>query len=247
MSGKKINDIKTVIVFDTETTGTDCRKNEIIELGAVKFENKNGVFKRVSGLELLIKLAPGEKLPPEIIELTGITDEMLSGDGVEREDACGEIADFFSGEDRLLVAYNAQFDLCFLYYLLKKYGREELLKGVTMLDALTVYKDRRPYPHRLFNAIEAYGVDAENTHRAIDDAHAAWEVLLKMREEEDDLDRYLNLFGYNPKYGVPRPGISSITYVPQYYDVKEKLYETAEAALKKKEVSNDGTVGKPEA
>ena len=83
-----------------------------------------------------------------------------------------------------------------------------------MLDAMTVYKDRRQYPHKLQSAIDAYGVTTQNTHRAVDDAKAALEVLDAMAREEDDLLRYVNLFGYNPKYGVSGPRISSITYLP---------------------------------
>ena len=225
MTGKSINDMKTIIVFDTETSGIDCRKNDIIELGAIKLLNRNGVFEKTDELNLLIKLSPGEKLPSEIIELTGITDEMLLSGGIDRKEACEKISSFFSGEKRLIIAYNANFDLTFLWFMLSKYGFESVLKDASFLDALTVYKDRKPYPHRLFNAIEAYSVNARNSHRASDDALAAWEVFSEMRKEEDDLDKYIGLFGYNPKYGVPRPKISSVTYVPQWYDSKEKLYE----------------------
>ena len=94
-----------------------------------------------------------------------------------------------------------------------------------MLDAMTVYKDRRPYPHKLQNAIDAYGLVTQNTHRAVDDARATLELLYAMAAERDDLDRYINLFGYNPKYGVSGPKISSVRYVPQGYNETCKLYE----------------------
>ena len=94
-----------------------------------------------------------------------------------------------------------------------------------MLDAMTVYKDRREYPHKLENAIEAYGLHGQNTHRAIDDARATLELLDAMASEEDDILHYVNLFGYNPKYGVSGPRISSVTYRPQSLFPKGKLYE----------------------
>jgi DNA polymerase-3 subunit epsilon len=100
-----------------------------------------------------------------------------------------------------------------------------MLKGIQMLDALTVYRDRRAYPHRLENAIAAYGVELRNTHRAIDDARAALEVLRAMEAERADLTRYINLFGYNPKYGVTGPRISSVRYAAQGYNERLKLYE----------------------
>ena len=77
-------------------------------------------------------------------------------------------------EQPLLVAYNAQFDLNFLYYLLRPLGLLSVLQKPRFLDALTVYRDRRDFPHKLCNAIEAYGLTGvENSHRAVDDARAA--------------------------------------------------------------------------
>ena len=42
----------------------------------------------------------------------------------------------------------------------------------------------------------------QNSHRAIDDVLALFEVLKAMDDEREDLGSYVNLFGYNPKYGV---------------------------------------------
>ena len=99
-------------------------------------------------------------------------------------------------EHPLLVAYNAQFDLNFLYYLLRPLGLVSVLRKPRFLDALTVYRDRRDYPHKLCNAIEAYGLtEAENSHRAVDDARATVLLLEAMAAEKDDLMRYIDLFG----------------------------------------------------
>mgnify|MGYP000137852126 CR=1 FL=1 len=85
------------------------------------------------------------------------------------------------------------------------------------LDSLTVYKDRRAYPHKLANAIIAYELEdkVQNSHRAIDDVLALFEVLKAMDEERDDLCTYVNLFGYNPKYGVSGRRITGVRYEPQ--------------------------------
>lgn len=86
---------------------------------------------------------------------------------------------------------------------------------VDWLDSLTVYKDRRPYPHKLANAILAYGLEdkVQNSHRAIDDVLALFEVLKAMDAERDDLASYVNLFGYNPKYGVSGRRIVGVRYL----------------------------------
>ena len=47
----------------------------------------------------------------------------------------------------------------------------------------------------------------------------------EMEREKDDFVHYVNLFGYNPKYGISGKPISSITYKPQKYDPVKPLYQ----------------------
>lgn len=71
-----------------------------------------------------------------------------------------------------------------------------------------MYRDRRDYPHKLSDAITAYGLEdqAVNSHRAVDDARAAAVLLEAMAAERDDLDRYVDLFGYSPSTASPGGG-----------------------------------------
>lgn len=209
-----------IIVLDTETTGFSPRREEIIELAMLRV-SRGGETQEYDNF---IRLSPGRSIPPKIVELTGITDAMLENEGVSKEEACADLAEMLSLDRPLLVAYNAQFDLGFLYYFLNGFGKAGVLKNVQMLDALTVYRDRRPFPHKLCNAVEAYSLVSQNTHRAIDDTKATYELLCAMDAEEPDLHRYINLFGYSEKYGVSGQRISSVTYRPQGYENKTKLY-----------------------
>ena len=213
-----------IVVFDTETTGIAFGKDRIIELGAVSLE----AGAETGSLDVLVRLPEGGVLPPFIVELTGITDAQLLSEGVDQAEAAEDFCRLLEGCERpLLVAYNAQFDLNFLYHFLRPCGRVEVLGPPRFLDALTVYRDRRDYPHKLCNAIEAYGLrdTAVNSHRAIDDARAAAWVLEATAEERDDLEEYIDLFGSHPKYGVSGRRISSVTYRPQPYDRGRPLYE----------------------
>lgn len=211
-----------VIVFDTETTGIDFDRDEIIELGAVSLE----AGEERESIDCLIRLSPGRTLPPFITDLTGITPEQLASEGVEKQAAAEQFCGLLEGcEAPLLVAYNAQFDLNFLYYFLQPFGLAGALRQPHFLDALTVYRDRRDYPHKLCNAIEAYGVqDAVNSHRAVDDARAAAALLDAMAAERDDLAEYVDLFGTHPRYGLSGRPIASVTYRPQLYQRGEPLY-----------------------
>ena len=178
------------------------------------------------GMDDFIKLPDGWKLDEKIIELTHITDEMLETEGISAKESAEKFSDMLSGKV-LLIAYNAQFDMNYLFYFLHREGLAEKLKGVKMLDALTVYKDRHDYPHKLENAIVVYDLSDKvvNSHRAIDDTKALLEVLKEMSKECCDLPKYINLFGYNKKYGISGSKISSVTYKPQGYDRKQKLYD----------------------
>jgi len=213
-----------IVIFDTETTGIEFGKDRIIELGAVSLEHGE----EIACMDALIRLPEGQTLPPFITELTGITDMQLLAEGVGQETAAEHFCELLKGAERpLLVAYNAQFDLNFIYHFLRPYGKEGVLRLPRFLDALTVYKDRRDYPHKLANAIEAYGLGEQvvNSHRAVDDARATVALLEAMSEERSDLVQYIDLFGTHPKYGVSGRRIASVTYRPQPYQRIRPLYE----------------------
>ena len=155
-----------------------------------------------------------------------ITTQEILEQGIPKEQACREISDLIDG-NTLLAAYNAHFDLRFLYHLFAAHGDPGCLKGKDKLDLLTVYRDRRDYPHRLSSAIEAYSLQdrVKNSHRADQDALATVYVMAAMAEERDDLLNYVNLFGYIPKFGPPRRPIRSVTYRPQPYHNPTPLYQ----------------------
>lgn len=216
----------SLLVLDTETSGLSFSGDEIIEFAASKLIWQDGAWVSTAEADEFIRTTNDRKLPPKITELTGITDEMLLEEGISKRAICSLLAQLLT-PDTMIVAYNAQFDLLFLYHLLDRYGDARLLRDKPKLDLLTVYRDRRPFPHRLCNAIEAYGLQdrVQNSHRAIDDVRATVEVLRAMTEERDDLAQYINLFGYSPKYGVSGPRISSVRYLPQGYEPTSPLYE----------------------
>ena len=208
-----------LFLFDTETTGLLYNRDEIIEFAAVVLERKGGEVVVTEEYDELITLSPGGFVPAQIEALTGITNQDIREKGSPKTRVCCDIARMMAG-NTLLLAYNAHFDLSFLFYMLLRDGDIRILKGKDKLDLLTVYKDRRSYPHKLCNAIDAYGLSGKvvNSHRAVDDVLATVEVMKAMEAERDDLCRYINLFGYNPKYGISGKPIGSITYKPQPFD-----------------------------
>ena len=215
-----------LVLFDTETTGLLFSRDEIIEFAAVVVERVDGKVQVVQEYDELIALSPGGFVPPKIEQLTGISTQDLRERGLPKTRVARDIAEMIRG-NTLLLAYNAHFDLSFLFYFLLRHGDPAILKGKDKLDLLTVYKDRKPFPHKLCNAIEQYGLTGKvvNSHRAVDDVLATVAVMEEMEKEKGDLLRYVNLFGYNPKYGIDGKPIGSVTYKPQKYDPVRPLYE----------------------
>lgn len=217
-----------LLVFDTETTGLSPRQDEIIEFSAAVVELRGEKPQVIQEYDNLVSLSPGRFVPPKIQQLTGITDQDLAQKGISKTRLCRDVAELLAVPDTLLLAYNAHFDLCFLYYTLQRDGDPAILRGKDKVDLLTVYRDRRSYPHRLASAIESYGLSdrVQNSHRAIDDVLATVAVLEAMGEEKDDLLNYVNIFGYNARYGLEGKPIGSVTYRPQGYEPGRPIYET---------------------
>lgn len=122
---KLLQQFKKIVFFDTETTGLDPEKDQIIELAAA-LVTENGIELRI---DAFCKLPEGEKIPEKIVELTHITDDVL----------------------------------------------------------------------------------------------ALYEVTKAMSEERDDLTDYIDLLGYNPKYGITGRKLRQITYMPQSYKLGCRL------------------------
>ena len=135
-----------LVLFDTETTGLQYNRDEIIEFATVVVEWQNGQAVVTEEYDQLISLSPGGFVPPKIEQLTGITTQDLREKGVPKTRVCCDIARMFQG-NTLLLAYNAHFDLSFLFYMLLRNGDPTILKGKDKLDLLTVYKDRSGRAH----------------------------------------------------------------------------------------------------
>lgn len=121
------SDTARAIVLDVETTGFDPRVEKIIELGIVPF-----TYDRGSGAILGVDAAfsafedPGKPIPPEIVELTGVTDDDVRGQRID--DA--KVQAIFDAAD-LVIAHNAGFDRPFVD------RRFEFVQGKPWADSFT--------------------------------------------------------------------------------------------------------------
>jgi DNA polymerase-3 subunit alpha (Gram-positive type) len=161
------------VVFDIETTGLSKDKNHITEIGAVKVSDGAIVDKWSTFVN------PGEPIPPNIVALTSITDDMVK-DAPRIDEILGDFFEFCKG--CVLVAHNASFDIGFIRKAAEDMG---LGFGFTYLDTLQLARCMYPtlHNHKLDTLTKHLNIILENHHRAVDDAKATAEIFVKMCEQ----------------------------------------------------------------
>ena len=161
-----------MVVFDLETTGLSNRTSKIIEIGAVKI--KNGEI--IDTLDIFVD--PECQIPPEITDLTSITDEIVKGAPKEKE--AMEIFFNFVGDD-LLIAHNANFDVGFIRVAAERQG---IPFSNTFLDTVGLSKYVNPElkNHKLDTIAKHYKLEDFHHHRASDDAATLARIFFVMQE-----------------------------------------------------------------
>lgn len=190
---------RSYIAVDIETTGLRPDDDAIIEIGAVKYVE--GVV--VDTFSSFIN--PGVSIPTRIVNLTGITDDMLE-DARSINEVLPEFLEFFDTD--LILGHNIKFDFSFLKTAAMRLGRSFEKKGI---DTLRLAKVMHPeLSSRTLEAMcEEYGILRENKHRAYDDAKAAAELyeglVKKCVEENLPLDAQFEpeMLNYKPKKQEP--------------------------------------------
>lgn len=157
-----------VIVLDTETTGLSVSDNELIEISAALLSGREVVAR----FDTFVR--PGVPIPPEITQLTSITNADVAG-APTAEEAVRDLAEFVQG--RPVVAHNATFDRSFI---------ESVRGGVNVTDiwidslALSRIALPRLASHKLAFMADLFGCSGVS-HRANDDVDAlcgVWRILL---------------------------------------------------------------------
>ena len=148
------------VVFDLETTGLSFHEDRITEIGAAIY--KDGKMER----RFQTFVDPERPLPARIVELTGITDDMLRG-APKLEEAIPAFLEFCG--DRPLAAHNADFDTSFVKAACRELGIEF---EPTYIDTLVLAQSLLPglNRHKLNVVADALGLPDFNHHRAVDDA-----------------------------------------------------------------------------
>jgi DNA polymerase-3 subunit epsilon len=161
-------------VVDIETTGSTPQSAGITEIAIVIH---NGV--EVTGKYVTL-INPRHKIPPFIVNMTGISDEMVAAAPLF-EEVAPQIYNLLNG--RVFVAHNVSFDYSFVHYLL---GRSGFQWSAPKL--CTIKLSRRVFPglekYGLGSLTRDLGIRIEGRHRAWGDAAATAQVLTMAIEKE---------------------------------------------------------------
>ncbi len=169
----------TYVVFDLETTGLSALLGDsIIEIGAVKIKDGQ-IIDRYDEL-----VNPGRELNEEIIKITGINNEMLTG----KRDEKSSVIDFMKWVGNLpMVAHNAKFDISFIENAYLKYELGKINNTVIDTLGLSRYLESRERYHNLATLVKRYDIpwDEDKHHRADYDSEGTALIFYKMLKKLD--------------------------------------------------------------
>lgn len=182
------------LVVDVETTGTDPKRNRVMEIGCVLMQG-GSVKEKYSSL-----VRTGQFIPPFIARMTGITNAMVHS-APSPEHVFRKISEMLNRSNAVFVGHNVEFDWSFVRQSLTRTNNT-----VNDIPRLCTYKLARRIltRNRKFNLkslVSYFGISTDGLHRAGNDASATAailsEFLLLLRDQHDlqtcsDLLRFQN-------------------------------------------------------
>lgn len=178
-----------ILFFDFETTGFSERWNEIIEIAGIVYDMEESAI--IDTFHEYIK--PQNRIPREIMELTGITNEAVESCRSEKE-VLDDFVVFIMGQQiDAVCGHNCKsFDLRFLRAKSEKYGfpYEEMIENKDIIDTYRIAQQYRrdgrlpkDIPSlRQPQLAEFYGIDYQ-AHSALEDVKALIEIYKKMTKK----------------------------------------------------------------
>jgi DNA polymerase-3 subunit epsilon len=206
------------IVFDTETTGFDpTTGDKLVEIGAVELINHVP-----TGRTYHQYINPERDVPEEVVKVHGLTTEFLRDYPIFSEVAQDFID--FVGDDGVLVAHNASFDMKFINYELKRLGFIGY-EWDRVVDTLEIAKNKFPGQRNNLDVLcKRFGIDnsARTFHGALLDAQLLAEVYLELLGgAEPTMDLSTSVKKQNVNNFINNNDIKRVFREPRVFDLSE--------------------------
>lgn len=161
--------MKLGICLDFETTGLDPTRDEIIELAMLPFTyGLDGTIYEIHEPFQQFR-QPSKPIPPEVVALTGITDEMVAGHNIDPAEVTSFVAPAV-----LVIAHNADFDRRFA----ERYCETFTTKAWACSQSQIPWKEEGYEGTKLGYILAGCGF-FHGAHRAVDDCRAVVEILAR--------------------------------------------------------------------
>jgi DNA polymerase III subunit epsilon len=166
----------TFVAFDTETTGVWAPAHRLVEIGAIKFRLGDNHLECFQSL-----IHPERCIPAEVIEIHGITDEMVASAATAETVLEEFIA--FCGPDSILLAHNVTFDISFLACELERCGKS--FGDNVFLDTLDICQHVFPDlpSYSLLSLAQHFSLASKQEHRALGDAALVHRLFILAAEQ----------------------------------------------------------------
>lgn len=169
------------IALDFETTGLDHSLERITQIAAIKIEIEGTDFLpatkmiKMSQFETLVN--PEKEISAFITGLTGIDNEKVK-DAPKEKEAIQSLINFM-GDDAIIIAQNAPFDLGFLHHATLRADQQPKVYNFYCTRAMAAIL----FPgisHKLVDLVKLFDIPLEEAHNAIYDAQATLNLFLKL-------------------------------------------------------------------
>ena len=203
------------ICFDTETTGLSCNGGDrIVEIGALELINHVP-----TGRQFHEYINPERDVPQKVVEVHGLTNEFLADKPVFADIAQSWID--FVGEDGILVAHNAEFDINFINMELKKCGLPTY-DWDRVVDTLAIARKEFPGAHnKLDDLCRRFGIDnsSRTLHGALLDSQLLAEVYLQLLGGDEPSINFVSAKSEHTNNSI---NISKVKIIERHFDLSEE-------------------------
>tara|TARA_B110000503_G_scaffold141599_1_gene235621 strand:- start:949 stop:4515 length:3567 start_codon:yes stop_codon:yes gene_type:complete len=212
-----------IVVFDTETTSADVTEAELLQLAAISIENGIVVSKFNEFIRIDTELESSGKFVEDLkssSEIHHIDIDTLKSKGRDSHDVFDEFLDFLGGDETMLVAHNAPYDIAVLERNLDRHGKKSQLSAFlkkihgNVFDTVAI--SRTLYPtlesYKLESILAEFELEGVNSHDALDDVIATASLVTRIYEDLHqkipDVDKILE--DYLPQFELFNQAVTDL-------------------------------------